>query len=338
MLITYFHWAKNSPPSIGRSFRPLINKISQSEEVKEFWVPFSGANPINIIKNIWFVFKHRNKKGINHITGDIHYCVLGLIGCKSVLTIHDDYAIIKDRKGWLGKLYKYLFWIFLPIKLADRTVYISEATKNKIDKLVACKNSTVISNHSVDSEFIYQEKVLNTKSPLILQIGTSMQKNLETTIKAIANLNKEGFNCRLRVIKKMTDEQHALAKELSVNYSNAYDLSDKEIVEEYKNADVIAFPSLYEGFGMPIIEGQATGRVVITSNIPPMNWVAGENGAMLLDNPRDVGEYTTKLKNILNNNKLHRNLVEIGYKNSKRFTVQNAVRLYYQLYEDLLNN
>ena len=337
MFITYFHWAKNSPPSIGRSFRPLIDKISQTENVKEFWVPYSGANPLNLIRNIWFVFKHRNNKGINHITGDIHYCILGLLGCKSVLTIHDDYAIVKAKRGWLDKLYKCVFWIFLPVKLASKTVYISEATKAKIDKLVQCNRSAVISNHSVDSEFTFQEKTFNVKNPLILQIGASPQKNLETTIKVIAELNHIGFNCRLRVIKKMNDEQHDLAKSLGINYSNAYDLSDKEIVEEYKNADVIAFPSLYEGFGMPIIEGQATGRIVITSNMAPMNWVAGEKGAILLDDPSDKEEYADKLKEIILNENLRNQIIESGYENSKRFTVEKAVQTYHQLYADLLN-
>lgn len=337
MFITYFHWAKNSPPSIGRSFRPLIDKISQTEEVKEFWVPYSGGNPINLIKNIWFVYKHRNKKGINHITGDIHYCILGLIGCKSVLSIHDDYAIVKNRRGWLGKFYKYLFWIYLPVKLASKTVYISEATKKKLEKLVSCKSSIVISNHSVDSEFIFHEKEINIKNPLILQIGATPQKNLETTIKVIADLNKSGFNCSLRVIKQMSEEQHILAKRLGINYSNAFNLSDKEIVEEYINADIIAFPSLYEGFGMPIIEGQATGRVVITSNLEPMNWVAGNNGAVLLNNPLDVEEYSSKLKGILNDKKLRYSLIKNGYENSKRFTVNKAVEKFIYLYNEILN-
>ena len=336
MFITYFHWAKNSPPSIGRSFRPLIDRISQSEEVQEYWVPYSGANPINLIRNICFVYKHRNKKGINHITGDIHYCILGLIGCKSVLTIHDDYAIVKNRRGWLGKIYKYLFWIYLPVKLASKTVYISEETKNKIDKLVSCKKTIVISNHSVDSEFVFQEKEINIKNPLILQIGATPQKNLETTIYVIANLNKSGFNCRLRVIKQMSKEQHTLAKRLDINYSNAFNLSDKEIVEEYKKADIIAFPSLYEGFGMPIIEGQATGRVVITSNLPPMNWVAGNDGAVLLNNPLDVEEYSSKLKEVLIDKKLRCCLIENGYENSKRFTVNRAVEKFIHLYNELL--
>lgn len=337
MFITYFHWAKNSPPSIGRSFKPLINKISQTEEVKEFWVPYNGANPLNLIKNIWFVYKHRNNKGINHITGDIHYCILGLIGCKSVLTIHDDYAMVKANRGWLGKLYKYIFWIFLPVKLASKTVFISEATKKKIERLVSSRRTVVISNHSVDSEFTYKEKTFNVKNPLILQIGASPQKNLETTIKVVAKLKKSGFNCHLRVIKRMSEEQHTLAKRLGIDYSNVYDLSDKEIVEEYLKADIIAFPSLYEGFGMPIIEGQATGRIVITSNFEPMNWVAGNNGAILLDNPLDKKEYTRKLTEIILNEKLRNQTIKMGFENSKRFTVEKAVKTYHKLYANLLN-
>ena len=54
------------------------------------------------------------------------------------------------------------------------------------------------------------------------------------------------------------------------------------MIQEYKDADLISFPSTFEGFGMPIIEGQAVGRPVITSNIEPMVSVAAD-AAILVD-------------------------------------------------------
>ena len=54
------------------------------------------------------------------------------------------------------------------------------------------------------------------------------------------------------------------------------------MADRYAAADIIIFPSLYEGFGLPILEGQKAGRAVLTSNIPPMTEVAG-GGACLVD-------------------------------------------------------
>jgi glycosyltransferase involved in cell wall biosynthesis len=330
--ITYFHWAKNSGVSITRNIRPLIDKMNALAIVNEYYVPYSGSLPWNLIRNIYFVYKHRNRNGINHISGDIHYCVLGLLGCKSVLTIHDDYAIVKARRGILDKIFKWIFWLYLPIKLANKVVCISEATKIRIDKLVKNNKTKVLCHHSVDTEFKYVPRVFNADCPTILQIGATPQKNLETTLKALA-----GIKCKLRVVKKMTPEQHILAQSLKIDYTNVYDLSDSEIVNEYVNADIVVFPSLYEGFGVPIIEGQAVGRVVITSNIAPMNSVAG-GVAVLLNDPLDVEEYRNAILYTIQDSSFREKIIEDGLKNAKKHTIEEIVKRYCDLYNDYDKN
>jgi glycosyltransferase involved in cell wall biosynthesis len=330
MTITYFHWAKNNGPSIGRSFRPLIDKMNTIATVREYYVPHNGSLPWNLVHNIYFVYKHRNKTGINHITGDIHYCILGLMGCKSVLTIHDDYAIVEAHRGIFDKIFKWIFWLYLPIKLANKVVCISEATKTKIDKLVKNNKTEVLCHHSVDAEFKYDVKVFNMDCPIVLQIGTSPQKNLETTLKALA-----GITCRLRVVKKMTSEQHILAQSLKIDYTNVYDLSDNEIVNEYINSDIVVFPSLYEGLGLPIVEGQATGRIIITSNIEPMKTVSGK-AAVLLNNPLDIREYRDAIIRIIQDISFREKVIFDGLENAKKYTVESATKQYLYIYNETL--
>jgi glycosyltransferase involved in cell wall biosynthesis len=178
----------------------------------------------------------------------------------------------------------------------------------------------------MDTEFQYIPQLFNSDCPIILQIGTHPQKNLETTIKALA-----GLNCKLRVIKKMTENQRLLVQSLKIDYSNAYNLSDQEIVNEYINADMVVFPSLFEGLGMPILEAQATGRVVITSNRSPMNNVAGE-GALLLDDPLDVQAYRNAILQIIEEFSYREKLIREGLKNAKKYTVKAASQRYLGLY------
>lgn len=329
MDIIFFHWALSNGPSITRSFEPFINYIRKEYNVKEYRVPYSGANPINVIKNILFVYKHRSKNGINHITGDIHYCILGLLGTKSVLTIHDDYAIIK-APNIFNKIYKYIFWMYLPIKLSSQTVYITDSTKQKVEKYVKTNKSTVITQHSINTGFKHSIYIFNYEKPRILQIGATYQKNLESTITAL-----KGISCHLRIIKKINDKQYKLLKDLNIEYSNAYNLSDDEIIEEYKKADIVVFPSLYEGFGMPIIEAQAIGRPIITSNIAPMNWVAGDGG-WLLKNPLDTEEYRNTLLEIINNPEERNRRINKGLENIKRFSIESISKQYIDLYYKIL--
>lgn len=329
MDIVFFHWAKSNGPSITRSFEPLIENLKRNNNVKEYRVPYTGANPLNVIKNIIYVYKHRTRNGINHITGDIHYCIIGLLGVKSVLTIHDDYAIIK-APNILNKIYKYIFWMYLPIKLSSQTVYITESTKKKVEKYVKSNKVTVITQHSVNNGFVSTPYIFNEKKPRILQIGATYQKNLETTIKAL-----KGMNCHLRIIKTINDNQVNLLNDCCIEYSNAYNLTDKEIIEEYKLADIVVFPSLYEGFGMPIVEAQAIGRPIVTSNLEPMNWVAGE-GAWLLNNPLDVDEYKQILLEIITNQTERNRKINKGFENIKRFSTENITKQYINLYNKIL--
>jgi len=329
MQITYFHW-NNCAPSIVRSFRPLIDTLQKSEDVIEYYVPHSGSLPWNIVRNILFVYKHRNENGINHITGDIHYCILGLIGTKSVLTIHDNYAMIKAKYGVFDKIFKYLFWFFLPILFAKKVLCISNATFEKVNRLVPNKKNTILFQHSLSKGFSNSDKEFNTAKPVVLQLGASVQKNLEATIMAL-----EGIPCHLRVIKKMTKSQTQLAEKLNIEYSNIYNISDEAIIEEYKNADIIAFPSLLEGFGMPIIEAQAMGRVCITSNIEPMNWVAGQ-GAELLDDPTNIESYRSSLLRCIADSQYREQLISKGQENVQRFKIENITPRFFDLYKTVL--
>ena len=335
MEIHYFNWAKTCGPSIGRSFKPMIDVMDENETVCQYYVPYKGSLPWNMLKNIMYVHKHRTKTGINHITGDIHYCILGLLDCKSVLTIHDDYAIIKAHRGFFDRLFKRIFWLYLPIKIASVTVFISDSTAKKVGSYVNLKkrNTVVFSHHSIYKEYVYSFKVFDSECPVILQVGTTVQKNLETTMKAIA---RTGRKCRLRVIKKMTVEQHALAKSLHLDYSNAYDITDEQMLEEYRRADIVTFPSLYEGFGLPILEGQAVGRPVITSDRAPMNIVCGgEGSALLLSDPQDVDEYARKLTQLMDDTELRQTLVRNGLKNAEKYSAENAAKRYIEIYKSI---
>lgn len=329
MEITFFHWAYGDDSSIKRSFMPLIRELRKGYVVYEYSVPYIGSNPIHVVKNILFVYRKRSGNGVNHITGDIHYCIIGLLGVKSVLTIHDDFAFTTAKKGVFDRLYKWIFWLYLPIKLANKVLCIIPTTKEAIDGLVKNNKTEVFPQHSLSENYTYSEDRKMKSSSIILQVGTLPQKNLETTLKALRNSTYE-----LHVIRKMTCQQMQLAKELNVHVCNKYDLSDEQIVDEYKKADVLVFPSLQEGFGMPIIEAQAVGCPVITSNRCPMSWVADE-GALLLNDPLDEYELKACIEKVLYNLDFRNYLVQSGLRNIERFTLKNVVDRFIKLYQSL---
>jgi glycosyltransferase involved in cell wall biosynthesis len=110
-------------------------------------------------------------------------------------------------------------------------------------------------------------------------------------------------------------------------------LTDEELVAAYRRSDMVVFASLYEGFGLPILEAQAMGRPVITSNFGAMREAAGD-GALLVD-PYSVEEIRAAILRIKNEPGLREDLVRKGRENAERFRADAIALEYAQIYRGL---
>ena len=328
--ITYFFRNKKAGYSMHRVFIPIVhamwNKCGRNVSKSE--VPSHRADPISIMRNILWVYRHRNKCGINHVTGDAHYLILGLTGCKTVLTIHDLVTLRipgnKIKRWILRKL-----WLEMPLKKADVITCISEKTRQELLKEfdISPENITVIHN-PVDSKYRFLAKPFNTDSPRILHIGTGWNKNLERVIQAL-----HGIPCVLVIIGKLTEDNLNLLEKLQINYENKVGISDEQMLQEYIDCDIVSFPSIFEGFGMPIIEGQAIGRPVVTSDREPMTEVAGD-GAVLV-NPEAVDSIRQGFIKIITDETFRDDIVKRGLLNVKHYSVDEITRQYCEVYSTL---
>ena len=325
-MITYFHRHPRAGFSINKVSQTYICDIAKKVSVEQYYVPCYRADPISCFRNILFVFKHRNKDGINHITGDIHYCILALLNCKSVLTIHDT-CILYNTKNIYKKYIFLIFWFIIPLLIANKIVCISNNTKKAITKLTKRKDIEVIYN-AVDPLLQPVIREFEKEQPVVLHVGTGWNKNLLNVISALYSIP-----CHLRIIGRLSHEQYEFLKMKKINYSVKYDLSDEEIVDEYKNSDMVCFCSIFEGFGMPIIEAQAVGRPVLTSNLEPMTEIAGK-GALFV-NPHDVGEIRAGILTILQNDTVRKTIINNGFINVKRFNYKLIAGQYFQLYNNI---
>lgn len=322
--VVYFHRNLKAGFSINKVTQTFVSGITDKVE---YYVPSERALPTSLLKNLWYVFNHRERNCINHITGDIHYCMLALAGCKSVLTVHDTVSVDYNPVSKMKRLYNRLFWFTIPTKIATKVVCISEETKRHLSKYSKRKDLEVIYN-AIDPSFktILKDQ---TKNPYkVLQIGTSANKNLERTILAL-----HGINCELTIIGKMTQAQEALLIEQGVKYRNLFNLSDEDILKEYANSDIVSFISLFEGFGMPIIEANKTGRPVITSSIPVLKEIANDSAVFV--NPEDIKEMHEGFVKLFNDSDLRNLCVERGLENVKRFEPSTIIRSWERLYESI---
>lgn len=326
-MVTFFF--RNSQPgvhSIEELFATVQQSLSDTILFKNYILHKKGAS----IHVLWINGREatKNKSSVNHITGDVHYLAPFLPKKNTILTIHDLRPLFRGNK--IKRILIKLLWFSIPVRSVRYVTVISQATKEELLRQVKINPEIVkIIPNCISPEFTYYPKEFNYKNPNILHIGTKENKNLERLIEAV-----EGLKCTLTIVGKLSPSQKDFLVKHKVVYVNKFNLNFQEVVEEYRKADLISFTSLYEGFGLPIIEAQATGRPVLTSNISSMPEVAGE-GALLVD-PYQVDEIRTGLRKIIEDQALRLKLVEKGLENIKRFSAQNVAMQYAHLYFEIM--
>jgi glycosyltransferase involved in cell wall biosynthesis len=265
---------------------------------------------------------------IIHVTGDVHYAILGGWFNLRVLTIH-DLTFMHRNKGVKRSILKW-FWIVLPVKLAHRVTVISEATKTDVLKFVPSSHRKikVIPNFISDHFVPIPVHSFNHERPNLLQIGTAFNKNINRLAEAIA-----GIPCTLTIIGKLDSEQKRILKQFKIQYNNKIDLTEDDLYREYASADLLTFVSTMEGFGLPIIEANACGVPVITSNNSSMPEVAGD-AAFFVD-PFDIHSIRDGIQSLISDGSLRNEFIEKGFENSKRFSKAKVAEQYELLYQEL---
>ena len=263
--------------------------------------------------------------GVNHITGDVHYLALALPAERTLLTVHDCVSLqrAKGLRRWLlRKLY--FEW---PVRRARVVTTISQATKDELVRETGCDPAPIrVVPDCVAAHFTHSPKAFNAERPTVLLIGTLAHKNLERVVEALRPLP-----CRLHIIGRLTRQQQAMLD--GMDWHAEHDLSAAAMAQAYRESDVVGFASLYEGFGMPILEGQATGRVVVTSNLSSMPEVAGD-GACLV-NPLDVEAIRAGFQRVFSDASYRDELISRGQRNVQRFSAENVAAMYLQIYHEI---
>lgn len=269
-----------------------------------------------------------NQSDVNHVTGDIGFITIFLSGKKTILTML-DVGSLNDANPIMKKILQW-FWVQWPVYKASYVTTISEASKKELLKYINVKHKKKIRiiYVPVSDQLIYVAKTFNEDCPVILQIGTKQNKNIPRLIEAI-----KGINCKLEIVGVLNQSQIDILELNNIYYRNSVNLSNDELRQKYEEADLVAFVSTYEGFGMPIVEAQIVGRPVVTSNILSMPEVAG-NGADLV-NPFNTESIRNGILRVINDTNYREKLIKEGKINAERFSAKDIANQYAKLYRSL---
>ena len=292
-------------------------------------VPCQSSGLFRCVRNL--IFTARLRADVIHVTGDIYYCAMAIRRRRCVLTMLD--LISLNRLKGVRKRVFSIIWYSLPLRWAQCVTAISEETRKQLEgAFPAVESKVVVIPCCIDEAFRRDYRVVRTDTdrPQVLQVGTDTNKNLERVAAAAS-----GLPIHLRIIGPLSFSQRTLLDSLDLVWTSAEQLSAEELMTEYRDSYALVFTSTYEGFGLPIVEAQAIGLPVITSNIAPMTDTAGD-GALFVD-PYDEREIRATLEQLLHSPDLARRLSNQGRHNAERFDAMTVAHQYADIYTRTLS-
>jgi glycosyltransferase involved in cell wall biosynthesis len=312
--------------SIEQVFELLRDRLPDRFEAVTAVSSFPSKGVVGRVRSM---LEARGRQGdVNHVVGDVHYLSLLLDPSRTVLTVHD--CEFMDRAGPLKRwIYKWI-WLRLPVRRSRIVVTPSDAVRRELERYVPSAGFKVRTiPDPVAPSFSPVPRPFNSQEPVVLQVGTRPNKNLERVVLALRRIP-----CRLLILGPLAPEQRRLLTRCRIRYENPTDLSQEEVARCYRECDLVAFASVKEGFGLPIVEAQAVGRPVVAGDRPPLPQVAG--GAACLVDPFDVGSIEAGIRRVIDDERYRERLVREGLRNVRRFDPDAIAERYGAVYSEIL--
>ncbi len=207
---------------------------------------------------------------------------------------------------------------------------VSEFSKNEISKYLKLdRNKIYVAYNAIDKNLF---KPNNNNKKYFLHISEYQQvKNLNRLISAYLNVVKINDNLPDFWIVSRNFPNKFIHKKIKI-LEDKYRTTE-QIVELYQNAFAFLFPSLHEGFGLPLVEAMACGTPVITSNITACPEIVAD--AALIVNPYKITEISNAIIKLSNDEKLYVDLQYKGIKRAKFFLWQKTAEIYRQIFKKI---
>jgi len=330
----------SDPRLLALADQPGVSLVDFPQDVLErkSWWPFTKY------KRLSRFFASQN---LDILHGPANVTTLFYQG-KTVVTVHD--LIIYEHPEWFPGGLSDIFWrhFLVPraIKNAGRVVAVSKYTKNQVvsrfgidpEEVDVIYEGVTVTDTKPDETILAKN---NISQPYFLYVGTiEPRKNLPRVIAALARLRKTNPEIQLVIAGKKgwkVAEVFATVKKLQLesNVKFCGYVSDEEKQALYKNALAFVFPSLAEGFGLPVLDAMQSGVPVLTSNGTSLVEVAGD--AALQANPYSVEEISAGLKKIAEDKNLRLEMTKQGKAQAQKFTWSQAAQKTIDTYKKVLD-
>jgi glycosyltransferase involved in cell wall biosynthesis len=270
-----------------------------------------------------------------------------------VLTVHDC-TFDRFPEEFPNKISRFYYQFMFPAALrkARKIIAISDSTKKelihfyqvpeeKISVIYLGVGEKFFQRYSNEKIFAFKQE-LGITEEYILYVGlTRPRKNLDRILRAFARFLSQSDRKHKLVLVGNIDKRFLDVDKL-VNDLNIRDnvlelgfVSDDNLLKLYQGASFLLFPSLYEGFGLPVLEAMALGTPVLTSNVSSLPEVAGD--AALLVDPYNIEGIARGIKELSENPNIRESLIRKGKLRAAHFSWDKCARETMAVYEAVLN-
>jgi glycosyltransferase involved in cell wall biosynthesis len=256
----------------------------------------------------------------------------------TVVTVHDlGYLHFPDAHPALSRRYIDLSTRW-SVRTARRVIAVSAATRDDLVTMLRVSASKIsVVHHGVrpvvcvsESDMRATLERLGIMQPYVLFVGTVQpRKNLQRLIRAFAQVVSSGLPHRLVIAGRMGWLTEPIRAEVaSLNLTDRVHFAgyvpDGDLPALYRGADAFAFPSLYEGFGMPVLEALAYGVLVVASNTTSLPEIVGDAGVLV--DPLDEAAIGAALVRVLADTSLRARLAVVGPERAAHFSWERCAQ------------
>jgi glycosyltransferase involved in cell wall biosynthesis len=262
----------------------------------------------------------------------------------SIVHIHDLCFVVNPQ--WYSYLFHTAYNVAIPrlAKRASRVITNSNNSRNDLLQFYQVDASKVrLIYWAVDQTFGSEpvsDRRIDEEGDYILYVGSlEPRKNIATLIEAYEQLRTDNPDLKTKLILIGGESPLFAAVRLQIKqFHNDVVfkgfVSDDELKQYYRNALVVAYPSLYEGFGLPPLEAMASGAPVVTSNTSSLPEVVGD--AALMVSPYDCAQLAGTLARVIRDRRLREEMRRRGFEQVKKFNwyrvARNVLAVYYEVY------
>ena len=310
LIYSLTNYADGVQVNIAIPYNTKIEHYNWNGKVKYHYLP---SVPFPVWEQIFLPFLAKNlDPDIVHFPYNTKPLIYNLISHPHVVTLHD--VMFLDSKHTVKGIYQkignfYRKVIVKNMRGSHQTIvtvsnHSALEIKEKLNQssLVVYTSSSFLINHA------HVEKKRLIEQPYLFHVGgISPHKNTRRCIEAFIQSNLRSYSLVVSGVPKDSD----LVKEYESDniYFTGW-INDHQMLNLYMNAQAVVFPSLREGYGLPIIEAFACNTPIITSNLDPMKEISGD--AAILVDPYDIADIASAIIRVASNDKLRSELIRKG--------------------------